>query len=118
MSKKPSKTRKQQYTMPMHKVAKAIASHLNEKLAKELGKRSISIRKNDVVKIMRGEFAGKEGKVKSVERKARKVYIEKIVKKKSNGAERDVPIDASNVMIIDIDRTDRKRFTSKKEEKK
>ncbi len=117
MSKKPSKSRKQMYNMPMHKVAKAMAAHLSEKLAKELGKRSISLRKNDVVKIMRGEFAGKEGKIKSVERKSRKVFIEKIVKKKSNGAERDVPIDSSNVLIVDIDRTDRKRFASKKEAK-
>lgn len=117
MSKKPSKSRKALYTMPMHKKAKEVASHLDEKLSKELGKRSITIRKNDVVKIMRGFFAGKEGKITSVDRGANKVYIEKMVKRKSNGEERQVPIDASKLLVIDIDRTDRKR-TAKKGEKK
>jgi len=62
---------------------------------------------------MRGAFASKEGKVSSVDRKTRKIFVEKVVLKKSNGEERQVPIDASNVMIIDIDRTDRKRIPGK-----
>jgi large subunit ribosomal protein L24 len=118
MSKKPSKERKHQYTMPMHKAAKAVAAHLDEKLAKELGKRSIGVRKGDTVRIMRGGFAKREGKISSVDRKARKVFIEKMVKKKSNGQEWEVPIDASNLLVIDIDKTDRKRIESKKEVKK
>jgi large subunit ribosomal protein L24 len=113
MSKKPSKERKALYNMPMHKAAKQVAAHLDEKLAKEFGKRSLTVRKGDTVKVMRGSFAGKEGKIKSVDRGARKIFIEKIVAKKSNGEERQVPIDASNVMLIDIERTDRKRIQNK-----
>ncbi|MFA5930977.1 MAG: 50S ribosomal protein L24 [archaeon] len=112
-SKKPSKTRKALYEMPMHKKAKEVASHLDEKLQKEFNKRSITIRKNDVVKIMRGAFKGKEGKITEVNRKSNKIFIEKIVTKKSNGSERQVPIDASKVLVIDIDRTDRKRTAKK-----
>lgn len=117
MSKKPSKMRKAQYEQEMHTAAKAVRSHLVEKLAKELNKRAISVRKGDTVKIMRGEFTGKEGKVTEVDRAKKKVLIEKIIKKKSNGQERQVPIDASKVLITDIDRTDRKRFEAKKEGK-
>jgi len=116
MSKKPSKTRKALYEMPKHKKAKEVASHLSEKLAEEFGKRSITIRKNDIVKIMRGKFSGKEGKITSVDRKRNKIYVEKIGAKKSNGEERQVPIDASKVMVIDIDRTDRKRVAKKGKE--
>ena len=118
MSKKPSKERKHQYNMPMHMAAKAVAGHLDEKLAKELGKRSIGVRKGDTVKIMRGEFAKREGKITEVNRKSRKIFIEKMVKKKSNGQERQVPIDASNILVIDLDKTDRKRIAMKKEVKK
>ncbi|MCX6804388.1 MAG: 50S ribosomal protein L24, partial [Candidatus Diapherotrites archaeon] len=116
--KKPGKTRKEQYTMPMHTAAKTVASRLNEKLSKELLCRSIPVRKGDTVKIVRGEFSGKEAKITSVNRKSRKIFVEKIVRKKSNGQEWQVPIDASNVIVIDIDRTDRKRIAKKKEEKK
>jgi len=116
MSKKPSKARKALYELPKHKKAKEVAAHLNEKLQKELGKRSITIRKNDVVKIVRGSFAGKEGKITSVDRSANKIYVEKAVRKKSNGEERQVPIDASKVIVLDIDRTDRKRVAKKGKE--
>ena len=115
-SKKPNKSRKEMYNMPMHKKAKEVASHLDEKLQKEFKKRSITVRKNDVVKIMRGSFKGKEGKITSVDRGANKLYIEKIVSRKSNGEERQVPIDASKVLLIDIDRTDRKRVSKQGKE--
>ena len=59
---------------------------------------------------MRGSFKGKEGKIKTVNRSTKKLFIEKIVAKKSNGEERQVPIDASKVMLIDIERNDRKRL--------
>ena len=114
MSSKPSKSRKAFYTHALHHAVKHLAAHLSESLAKELGKRSMTIRKGDTVKIMRGAFAGKEGKVTSVAAKTRRIFIEKITKKKSNGSDWQVPLDASKVMVIDVDRSDRKRFTAKK----
>ena len=120
MSKKPNKSRKAFYTMPKHKAVKAIASHLDEKLSKEFSKRSISVRKGDTVKVLRGTHKGKEGKIFSVETKSGRIFIEKIILKKSNGKEKPVPIQPSNVIVVDLDRTDRKRFknTVKTVEKK
>lgn len=120
MSKKPDKSRKAFFTMAKHKAVKAIASHLDEKLAKELGKRSISVRKGDTVKIMRGTDKGKEGKITEVETVKGRIFIEKLMVKKSNGKEKPMPIQPSNVLVIDLDRTDRKRFknVSKAAEKK
>ena len=63
---------------------------------------------------MRGDNKGKEGKVTRVERQKGIIFIEKIVIKKSKGEEKQVPIKASNVMIIDFERTDRKRFEANK----
>ncbi len=118
MSKKPNKSRKEQYTLPKHKASKSVKGHLNEKLRKEISKRSISLRKGDTVKIVRGEFVGKEAKITQINRSGRKLYLEKIVKKKSNGQEWQVPIDASKIIVIDVEKTDRKRFTKGKGEKK
>ena len=110
MSKKPNKSRKAFYTMPKHKAVKAIASHLDEKLSKEFGKRSISVRKGDTVKVMRGTDKGKEGKITAVDTTKGRIFIEKLTLIKSNGKEKLIPIQPSNVLVIDLDRTDRKRF--------
>jgi len=118
MSKKPSKTRKAFYTKAKHEAVKSVAAHLDEKLRKELGMRGLSVRKGDTVKVMRGTFKGKEGKVSSVNVARGKIFIEKVTAKKSNGSERQISFDASKVMIVDADRTDRKRFKKKESEKK
>jgi ribosomal protein uL24 len=118
ISSKPKKTRKMHLTEKKHKVSKMIAGHLSETLKKELGKRSIALRKNDVVKILRGSFKGKEGKITSVNREKRKIFIEKIIRKKSDGTEFNVAIDPSNVIVRDIDRSDKKRLKQKKSETK
>jgi large subunit ribosomal protein L24 len=118
MSKKPGKERKAQFELQMHIAAKQVASPLDEKLQKELGVKSMPVRKGDVVKIVRGSNKGKEGKIIEVDRKARKIFVEKIIRKKSNGEEIQVPIDASKVIVIDVDRADRKRFAKKKESEK
>jgi len=118
-SKKPNKSRKAQYNMPLHKRAKAIAGHLNEKLKKELNKRSIPLRKNDTVKVVRGSNKGKTGKIIEVNRTSMKIFIEKIIGKKSDGTEYKIAIDPSNVVVIEIDKSDKKRTKNvKKVEKK
>ena len=114
---KPGKSRKFFAEMALHRAAKSVAGHLNEKLKKELGRRALPLRKGDTVKIMRGAFRGKEGKISKIERSSGMVYIEKIARKKSNGAEVEIAFDASTLLLIDIDRTDRKRLKRKSEKK-
>lgn len=122
MSKKPNKSRKKFYELPKHKAVKAVSSHLNEKLKKELNKRAVSIRKGDTVKIVRGDHKGKEGKITLIDTVKKRVYVEKVVVKKSTGSEKQVPLQPSNLIVTDLERSDRKRFKqgSKKigEEKK
>ena len=55
---------------------------------------------------MRGNFAGKEGKVMSVSLSRTKVFIEGMVAKKQKGKEVSVPFEPSNLMIIEM--TERK----------
>ena len=102
--------------MDMHTRSKTIAGHLNEKLRKELGTRSISLRKGDVVEIVRGSFKGKEGKITKVERGIGKIFIEKVIRKKSDGTEFEVAIDPSKIVVVGIEKGDKKRLKNKKKE--
>ena len=73
--------------------------------------RSLPVRKEDEVQIVRGKFAKEPaGKVTSVYRRRYCIYIDRIVKEKANGAQVNVPIHPSNVQItklkLDKDRKD------------
>lgn len=61
--------------------------------------RSIPIRKDDEVVIVRGSNKGREGKVTSVYRLKYVVHIERIVKEKSNGQSVPLGIHPSKVVI-------------------
>lgn len=113
-SKKPKKQRKKIVEMPLHQRKRLASAHLSKELRKSLGRRSLGIRKGDTVKIMRGKYKGKTGKVIRVDLRKGKVYIEKIVKKKVDGSEVPVPFNASNLMIIGIDRSDERRIKHRK----
>ncbi len=112
-SKKPGKTRKRANTAPMHESSKRVSGHLSERLKKEVGKRSITLRKNDIVKIVRGAFKGKEGKITKINRNKGKIFVEKIIRKKSDGTEFNVAIDPSKVIVRDLDKSDKKRLKNK-----
>jgi large subunit ribosomal protein L24 len=72
----------------------------------------INLRKNDVVQVIAGRDAGKQGKVLKVIREKNRVIVQGVgfTKKhtrpnpqrniKGGIAEREAPIDASNVMIV------------------
>ena len=78
---------------------KLMSSSLSHALRKEYNKRSIPVRKDDEVKVIRGIHRGKEGKVTNVYRKKWCIYIEKITREKMDGKTVSIPIDPSNVVI-------------------
>ena len=90
----------------------ALAGHLSRDLRKKLGLRSMPLRKGDTVKIMRGKNRGREGKITGVNYKRGIVFIEKIIRKKSDGTEIQFGIPASKVLVIDME-IDEKRLRKK-----
>jgi large subunit ribosomal protein L26e len=62
-----------------------MSCHVSKDLKTKYEIRAIPVRKGDTVKIMRGTFKGREGKVQTVYRKKWAVHVEKIVKEKTNG---------------------------------
>ena len=71
--------------------------------------------KGDKVKVTRGSYKGKEGKVTEVYRKKWVIHIEGITREKVNGSSAKVGIDASKVEITDLKlNKDRKSLLERK----
>ena len=108
-SKKPRKQRKYSANAPIHIKKKFVRANLSKELRKKYGKRSISIRKGDKVKIKKGKFKGKEGKITGVMLKNSKITIEGIQVKKQDGSKVNVKLQPSNLQIIELNLEDKKR---------
>ncbi len=108
-SKQPRKQRKYRYNAPLHKRQKMLSAHLSKDLQEKHKKRSIPVRKGDKVRILRGQFKDKIGKVERVALTRYKLYIEGAEIKRGEGKAQKYPIDPSNVIIIDLERSDKKR---------
>ncbi len=93
----------------MHRKRTLTASHLAPALhdkAKGHLPRALPVRKGDTVRVMRGGFRGREGKVVSVDRVGGTVVIEGITIEKVDEKKVARPIHASNLMIVRMDDTD------------
>ena len=109
------KQRKYRYNAPLHVRSSFVNVHLDASLRKELGKRSVRVRKGDTVKVLRGSFKGKSGKVERVVLKYSKVYVTGVDMSKGDGTKKLLPLDPTNLMITGLDKSDKKRFNVKEE---
>lgn len=64
--------------------------------------RSMPIRRDDEVKVVRGTYKGREGKVVEVYRKKYVIHIERVQRERANGAQVFVGIHPSNVVITKL----------------
>jgi len=112
-SKKAKKQRKYRYNAPLHIKGKFLSCHLNKQLRDKYKTRSIRVRVGDKVKIMRGQFKGREGKVEKVDVKKTKVYITKMEMQKKDGSKTLYPLDPSNLLIMEMETSDKKRLKHK-----
>ncbi len=108
-SAKPSKQRKARYQAPLHGKQKLLGAHLDTKLKKQWNTRSLTLRKGDEVKVMRGKYKGETGKISKVDLKRLKIYVENIKRKKVSGEEAHIPFKSSNLLIINPVMDDPKR---------
>lgn len=121
-SKQPRKQRKYLANAPIHLKQKLLSVNLSKDLQKKHKTRNVVVRKGDTVKVTRGKFAKKQGKVLEVKTKRGKIYVEGINRKKLDGSSVLVPFRASNLQIIELILNDKKRAkklkTEVKQEKK
>lgn len=79
------KSRKAHFTAPSSERRKIMSASLSQELKKQHNCRSIPVRKEDEVRIVRGSFKGKEGKVVQVYRKKWVIHVDKVTRDKVNG---------------------------------
>lgn len=108
-SKQPRKQRKYRAKAPLHIRKKFVSVNLSKELIKKHEKRNIPIRKGDKVKVQRGKYKGKIGKITMVDLKISKVMMEGIQVKKQDGSKVGVRLQPSNLQIIELNLEDKKR---------
>jgi large subunit ribosomal protein L24 len=120
-SKQPRKQRKYAAEMPLHLKHKLLSSHLSKELRTKYKRRSFPVRKGDTVKVMKGEFFGKSGKISMINLKRSRVAIEGLQNQKKDGTKVNVYFRPSNIMVTELNLEDKERdkaIKRNKEEKK
>ncbi|WFD39231.1 COPII coat GTPase [Malassezia japonica] len=116
--------RKAHFDAPGHIRRKIMSAPLNKELRTEHGEltlqiRSLPIRKDDEVIVVRGASVGSEGRVVQVYRKKWVIHLERLQREKTNGATAAIPIHPSNVVITKIkEDKDRTALIARKSGKK
>lgn len=98
-----------------------MSAHLSEAYLAERKRklpRAVPVREGDVVKVVRGDDAGKEGKVADVNYRRFRITIEGITHAKSDGTQVAKAIHPSNVIIVKLDESDPLRLAKFVEAKK
>jgi len=117
-SKESAKQRKYLANAPLHIKQKFIAAPLSKILKQKNKIKSIKIRKGDKVKIMKGQFKNKTGKIESVNLKKTRVNIDTIFFSKRDGSKSYYPIHPSNLQIQELNTEDKRRLKKQGETKK
>ncbi|MFH0712153.1 MAG: 50S ribosomal protein L24 [archaeon] len=112
-SVKPRKQRKFLVNAPNHIRRKLMGATLDKRLRAKHGVRSIEVRKGDEVKVMRGKFAKKQGKVGGVDVKNCRIQIDGLQREKKGGEKVMTWFHPSSVKIVVLDDSDKRRFKRK-----
>jgi large subunit ribosomal protein L26e len=104
------KSRAAHFKAPSSVRRNIMSAPLSKELREKYNVRSIPIRKDDEVTIIRGTNKGREGKVTSVYRLKYVIHIERVTRDKTSGQSVPLGIHPSNVVInklkLDKDRED------------
>lgn len=108
-STQPRKQRKYTYAAPLHLKQKDLHVHVTPELRKKYGIRNVRVRKGDKVKILRGQFAKKEGKIERVDIKRTRLFMSGAELIKKDSSKTLYPLHPSNLIILELDLGDKKR---------
>ncbi|EPZ31907.1 ribosomal protein L24 [Rozella allomycis CSF55] len=96
------KSRKAHFTAPSSVRRVIMSAPLSKELREKYNVRSMPIRKDDEVLIVRGSRKGVEGKVTTCYRRKFVIHIERVQREKANGQSVSVGIHPSNVVITKL----------------
>merc|ERR1711920_813398 len=86
------KSRKAHFNAPSSIRRIIMSSALSQELRKKYHVRSMPVRKDDEVSVVRGTYKGREGKVIQCYRKKWVIHIDRITREKQSGALRHAPL--------------------------
>lgn len=109
------KCRKAHFTAPSSVRRILMSAPLSADLRNKYSVRSVPVRKDDEVQVVRGTFKGREGKVVQVYRRKWVIHVERITREKVNGSTVNVGIHPSKVVVtkLKLDK-DRKALLDRK----
>ena len=114
VTKKPSKQRKMIYEAPAHRLRRFLTAPLSDELRTSQERRSYPVRKGDTVKIVRGDFAGIEGKITDIDTRRQRLFVEGVQREKTAGTSANVSVNSSKVLITKLNLDDKWRAESVK----
>ena len=112
------KSRRAHFTAASHERRIIMSASLSKELQQKYSVRSLPVRKDDEVTVVRGTYKNREGKVTAVYRKKFVIHVERITREKANGATVNVGVHPSKCVItrLKLDK-DRKAILERKNRK-
>ncbi|RWR73746.1 60S ribosomal protein L26-2-like protein [Cinnamomum micranthum f. kanehirae] len=109
------KCRKAHFTAPSSVRRVLMSAPLSSDLRNKYSVRSVPVRKDDEVQVVRGTYKGREGKVVQVYRRKWVIHVERITREKVNGSTVNVGVHPSKVVVtkLKLDK-DRKALLDRK----
>jgi len=86
-----------------------MSAPLSDDLRSSQGRRAYPVRKGDTVKIVRGDFAGVEGKITEIDTGRQRLFVEGVQREKVAGTSTNVSVHSSKVLITKLNLDDKWR---------
>lgn len=109
------KCRKAHFGAPSHLRYKLLSANLSKDLRGKYNVKSLPVRRDDEVLVVRGDYKDSKGRVNTVYRKRWCIYVDKVSETRQNGATIKIPLDPSNVVLTKLKLTpDRQALIDRK----
>lgn len=109
MTTQPHKQRQADATASLHERHKQVMAPLSSDLREEYARRSVRVNAGDTVEVQRGDFAGTEAEVLTVDLTDAIIQVEDVTIETADGEEVPRPLDASNVTVTELTLDDERR---------
>lgn len=109
------KCRKAHFGAPSNLRYKLLSANLSKDLRGKYNVKSLPVRRDDEVLVVRGDYKDSKGRVNTVYRKRWCIYVDKVSETKQNGATIKIPLHPSNVVLTKLKLTpDRQALLDRK----
>ena len=103
------KARRAHFQAPSHVRRILMSAPLSKELKAKHNVRAMPVRKDDEVRVTRGAFKGKEGKITACYRLKWVIHVDKVQREKANGSTVAIGIHPSNVEVTKMKLTNNRK---------